>query len=91
MNINFEKLFNEENIEKVNDIMDEHLPELFGQELSLNNTEEIMELYDKVAEFENQEIIDLFIKYSDLKYIDTTYQNWLAYTIGFIKGKKSKK
>ena len=86
MNVDFEKLFNSENVEKVNDAIQAYLPELFGQQLSLDNTDEIMKLYDEVSKLKSQEVTDLFIKYSDLKYIDTTYQNWLAYTIGFYNG-----
>lgn len=90
MNINFGKLFNEKNVAKVNNAIEKYLPELLGKELSLNNTVEIMKLYYKVSELKSQEVSDLFIKYSNLKYIDTTYQNWLAYTIGFYNGRAKK-
>ena len=87
--INFEKFF-EKNIDFVAEEMRNNLPILFAHELSLDNTEQILKVYDYINSLNNRKILDTFIKYSDLKYEDTLYQNCLAYYLGFKKGIKYK-
>lgn len=90
MEIDFENLFNEENVEKVNEEMQEYLPELFAQAKSIKNMNKIMKIFDKVFSLKNRQMMDLFIQYSNLKYEENLYENWLAYYIGFQKGSEKK-
>ena len=46
MEIDFEKLFNEEEIEKVKNEMEEYLPTLFAQNRSIENMTNIMKIFD---------------------------------------------
>jgi len=91
MEIDFTKLLDEENIENVREAMNEYLPGLFAQDASVENMQKIMKIFDKAFAFNNREIMDLFIEYSDLKYEEKLYENCLAYQIGLQKGAEENK
>ena len=90
MEIDFENEFNIENIEAVNEEMDEHLSELFAQEESINNMNQLTEIYNKLASYHNKALMNLFKEYSNLKYEEKMYENWLAYYIGYKRGLEEK-
>ena len=90
MRINFKRFFNQKKIQYVEREVRKHLPELFAQSISLENSNEILKIYEDISKFNNPQIMELFIKYSNLKYEENLYQNWLAYYIGFQKGMNSK-
>lgn len=90
MEIDFAKDFNEDNIEKVKNELNNYLPELFAQQKSIENMNNIMKIFDEVFSFKNKQMMDLLIKYSNLKYEEKLYENWLAYYIGFKQGLEQK-
>ena len=90
MNINFEKLFNEENIHKVNEEVDKYLPELFGQYESLEITISMEKLEEEIKRLNSSLIDKLFDEYQQLNYRENLQINWLAYTIGFYNGRAKK-
>ena len=82
MKFNFERLFNQDNIDKANNKINEYLPILYAQTECLDNGDKIMEVYKQIAEFKNKKITQLFMEYSNLKYKEKTFEIWLAYYIG---------
>ena len=82
MGINFEKYFNESNIEIVERKVDKYIIDLYGQKLFLKNIDKQDELYNQLILLNNPKLIDLFFKYDYLNYVENSYTNWLAYHLG---------
>lgn len=86
MKINFEKLFNQKNIDFVEEQMEDYLPTLFAQENNCKITSKIAAIEKEINSMNSRRISELFCEYNVLKDEDNTHQNWLAYSIGFLKG-----
>jgi len=89
--INFKKLLDLETIETVRNSMNDYLPELYAQDENLELTKKMSEIFSAISSFNNRELLNLFIEYSDLKYEEKLHENSLAYYVGFEKGANSKK
>ncbi len=90
MEINFDKYFNQKNIDFVERKVEKYLPDIYGQILFLKNLEKQNEIYDKICFFNNSKLLDLFNTYEYLKYEENSYTNWLAYYMGMRDGLKRK-
>lgn len=86
MKLNIEKHFNEQNILKVVNILEDYLPVLFAQEPNIEISQKISAIEEDIEELKSTEISALFMEYEELAYCDTIQRNWLAYYIGFKKG-----
>ncbi len=86
----FEEFFNEENIEMVQKKIEEYMKFLQMQDICVENMKDRGRIFGFIHLKYDQEIMDLVIKYSKLRYEDTKYSNCLAYYLGFQNGLKEK-
>ena len=86
MNIDFDKLFNDNSINIIRKRMEKYLPYLFKQEESIEITEKILKIEADINLLNSSIVNKLFLEYEQLTYEEMLQQNWLAYNIGFKRG-----
>jgi len=91
MNIDFDKYFNDETIDLINNIVSKQEIALLGQKRYLELIDKEILILNKFDLFNNREINDLIFEYDNLKYKQQHCYIWLAFYIGFYYGKKSKR
>lgn len=79
-------LFSQLDIDYVKEQIDEHLPLLYMQKCSLDNTTQIEKIEKQINSVYNTEIKKLFRKYQNLLNESIAQQNCLAYYLGIKRG-----
>ena len=82
LEINYDQNFTKENFEFLEKQMKQYFPTLFTKGLTAENYKKLIDLYDKMQQFDNQEVRKCVTQYCNLEDDQAVYLCWLAHEVG---------